>query len=267
MEGVKNIKSWTVALSFLVGLCLVISSSLAASTQPFALSDHPATYSHISGKSFGWGLRLDNLFDQKPNGVKDASFQAKGGTTKFSFQHPGAQMNLVVEDVDSDPKIHIFGKAYGGEIYGETFGFGEGYYEINFWYNVGVSGNEKEGWTVEKFSSLNSGTITKIGDSSDVKDGTAWTFFMAQDLSVPDWGSDLFKYAPDGFIPDALPDVHIDPMRWVGRGALTYNSDGSASDGMQGLLFAPLPTSTWMGLSLLIGLGIIHIIRNRRHGT
>ena len=257
--------SATIALLWLV-MGVLNSLAMAASTDLFILSDHPATFPEFTGtQAPKFGLRLDNLF-REPAPLEDPY------RTTFEFQHPEAGMSLVVDDIETnDPTIHIFGKVYGGEVVGEGYGYGEGVYGIYFSYNVGVTGDLDNGWTVNTFDSSNSGIIVKIdGDSKDglIKEGASRMFYMAQDISLNDWGPDLFKFAPDGFIPLGYnQNTVIRPTRWVGRGGLTFNSDGSASDGMQGFLFAPLPSAAWMGMAMLAGLGAVAVVRRSRQAT
>lgn len=207
-----------------------IAGVAGAGTTTYVLSDHPNSI----GAPPPYGLRLDGLFGGMAGAV--------GDVTTFSFDHPMADMRLVVNDNDpGNITINIFGTAFGGEDVGAAYGFGEGLYEIDFTYafNVMESG---EGWEVLPSDSGNEGAITSLGNS-DVAAGTTFEFFE----EAP--SDNNFAFRRDGFrLSSSERDALGNPF--VGRAWVTMLPDGAPSDGIQDWLFIGqiIPTPTAVGL-------------------
>ena len=218
----------------------------------FRLGDHPAG----SAAEPFYGLRLDNLFDVAPDaGTGAIAPGANGGVTSFSFSESrpdDTNVKLTVTDSTSmggEITLNIAGRAYGGEDDGSDYGFGEGFYNIDFTYGFNVLEGDG-GWMIDPQSASNTGTITAEGNG-DVKSGTTWTFYEQVITSNP------FLFVPDGH------RLSGNSSAFVGRGWVTYNEDGSNFRGVQDWLFVVVPTPS-AALAAIPMLGMIGLRRRRR---
>ena len=222
----------------------------------FRLGDHPAGN---AAEPF-YGLRLDNLFEVAPNaGTGAVGMGANGGVTSFSFSESrpdDTSVKLTVTDSTMDGggiTLNIAGRAYGGEDDGSGYGFGEGFYNIDFTYGFNVLEGDG-GWMIDPQSASNLGTITAEGNG-DVDAGATWTFYEQVITSNP------FLFVPDGH---RLGAGGTDAgSSFVGRGWVTYNEDGSNFRGVQDWLFVVVPTPS-AALAAIPMLGMIGLRRRRR---
>ncbi|MEQ8318019.1 MAG: hypothetical protein RIE77_00945 [Phycisphaerales bacterium] len=202
-----------------------------------ALGDHPDGHARPPG----YGLRLDNMFE---------GFGA-GGTTTFSFEENGARVVMKILDTTGDGNadaINISGKVYGGQDSGSGYAFGEGMFRLDFTLAMGVN-TESNGWTAESFAS-NSGVMTAMAGNGDLLEGTTFNFYQQSDAMAKDFA--------------ILTDQHRFPgfAGHVGRGWVTFNSDGSNSRGTQDFLFITIPLPGSAGLAMA-GLGLVAVRRRR----
>ncbi len=203
------------------------------------LGDHPDG----AARPPAYGLRLDNVFAGMGAG--------SSGTTTFSFQENGAGVILKILDTNSDgiaDAINISGKIYGGVDTGGTYGFGAGLYDLDFTFSSGVN-TEADGWTAGSFLT-NQGSVTALATNGGVAEGTSFNFFQRTDAMAKDFAF--------------LRDAHRFPGfgGLVGRGWVTFNSDGSGSAGTQDFLFVAIPLPGSAGLAMA-GLGLVAIRRRR----
>ncbi len=176
----------------------------------------------------GYGLRLDGLF----NGI------AGGGTfapTTFSFDTFG-DVTLTVNQVGSDLNISIAGTVYGGVDNGTGHGFGAGSYSLAFDYTVNVDPMGTGVFVSAPSNGVNRGSLTAGAGITGIAAGTVFDFYESNSMANP------FKFLQDehrltiatgGSInhPQAGQDL------WVGRGWMTFNSDGSPMSGAGGTGF------------------------------
>lgn len=202
-----------------------------------------------------YGLRLDNLYLQAP--AVGSLAGGVGGVTTFSFDPAdGGNMVMTVDLVGSTWSINLAGTAFGGVDTGTTAGFGAGLYSIDFTYSVNVSEvtGPNGGYQVTPNSQFNTGTITALS-GPDVAAGTSWSFFDQTNAN-----SNTFKVLRDGHRLGAFPSVAaLNPL--VGRGWVTYNSNGTNSTGTQDWLFIDIPAPSVTGV---LALGGLVSLRRRR---
>ncbi len=120
-----------------------------------------------------YGLRLDELYDVTPNANGVDHFT-------FDFDDPQSDMRLIYDDINQT--ITIFGQAYGGRDFGNSYvnDVYLGVYEINFVYdmNVGLVPGDDDIWSTGP-NHANTGTIeTPLGDTFTLSDvqATNYTF-------------------------------------------------------------------------------------------
>lgn len=229
----------------LAALCGLAGATLA--TAAFAdpvvlyqstLGDHP----DAAKAPPGYGLRMDNLL---------ADMGGSGGVTTFSFEEGNASMSIRILDLTDDgvaDQINIFGTVYGGEANGDTFGFGEGLYSLDFTFDFGIT-TETNGWTASK-DDLGAGSLVALAGNSDLAAGTSFNLFQRTDMKAKD-----FKF---------LADQHRFPgfAGYVGRGWLTTDSLGNGVSGTQDFLFIAIPLPGGAGLAMA-GLGLVAVSRRR----
>lgn len=221
---------------------LLAASAASATSTFFSLSDHPDGNANPPG----YGMRFDGLFAGEAG--------AAGGVTTFSFN---AFANTILEVVDNgggDLSITITGTLFGGEDTGSGYGFGEGSYELEMTYNVGVTANGT-GWEVTSADASNAGALTAL--TGDVAGNV---------YDIGDFSSPSFRFLQD----EHRLGGHAEAGQgfWVGRGWLQGN-DGRTST--RDFLFlgeklpggppiVPLPATAGLGLA---GLGLIAGARRR----
>jgi len=221
---------------------LLAASAASATSTFFSLSDHPDGNANPPG----YGMRFDGLFAGEAG--------ASGGVTTFSFN---AFANTILEVVDNgggDLSITITGTLFGGEDSGSSYGFGEGSYELEMTYNVGVTA-QGTGYVVTSADSSNAGTLTAL--SGDVAGNV---------YDLADFSSPSFRFLQD----EHRLGGHAEAGQgfWVGRGWL-QGDDGRNTT--RDFLFlgeklpggppiVPLPATAGLGLA---GLGLIAGARRR----
>ncbi|MEC9373384.1 MAG: hypothetical protein VYC34_06040 [Planctomycetota bacterium] len=217
---------------------IVSAAGAAAGTMVFQLEDHPD--GNVAPP--GYGLRMDSIFHP-------------GAVTTFSFSHPQSNVTLTANDDNpSAITLTIAGVVFGGEKSGGGYGFGEGLYEIEFSYVVGVN-TQGTGWNVGMPNVANNGFIRSLGNS-DVPAGTTVNFFDA--------GNDVFRFIQDDHRLENHPAFSNQDF-WVGRGWHTMSERGDDAEGQQDWLFIgtliPSP-----GAASLAGLGLLGVagVRRRR---
>lgn len=220
--------------SLLIGFSVagLACTAVSGETIRFNLQNHPRG----TALPPAYGLRLDDLF-----GESDFA-------TTFSFEGNGAG---VVMDVDTDLNtIHIFGTVFGG-IDGGMAHINPELFTLDMQYNIGVSGDPTNGWTVGMLG--NTGSLVRQSDS---KSWDLVTIFNNMNRS--------FEFFPDRF---RLQDGDLPGTEWVGRGwletALTPRP-GEVRDFLFVATLVPLPAGVWMGLAGLAGVGAVHAVRRRR---
>ncbi len=222
------------------GAAFVMAAAAPAASSFFSLSDHPDGNANPPG----YGLRFDGLFADEAG--------AAGGVTTFSFD---MFSNTVLEVVDNGGSltINITGTLYGGEDTGAAYGFGEGSYELDMSYTVGVVANGT-GFEVTAANAANSGTLTAL--SGDV---------AGEVYDIADFSSPSFRFLQDDH---RLGGHAEDGMGfWVGRGWLQGDDGRSRTrdflflgEKLPGAPFVPLPAPAALGLA---GLGLIGATRRR----
>jgi len=223
------------ALAVVIG-----ASSASAATHVFRLSDHPDG----NAAPPTYGLRLDNLFSA--HGV------GPSGITTFSF----VNVLLTVNDdtaMGGGIDINISGLIYGGVDAGASYGFGEGFYTVDFNYIMGVQ-PDGDGWRTSPVSASNSGVVTSLGNG-DVAAGEQFFFYEKVSGGMP------MQFVPDGH------RLAGDNSTWVGRGWHTYDPQGGAGPGgSQDWLFVghlvPAPAPLALGAAGLAG--VMTLGRRRR---
>jgi hypothetical protein len=154
-------------------------------------------------------------------------------------QADGASMALTASMVGPDIHINLSGTVFGGVDTGVTHGFGAGFYSVDFTYAMDVTevAGPDVGFIVSPNSAMNNGTITAQAGITDVGAGTSWTLYDQTDDA-----NESFKVLADGHRLGSFPAILAqDPF--VGRGWVTFNSDGTHASETQDWLFTPEPTS------------------------
>ncbi|MFQ5492262.1 MAG: PEP-CTERM sorting domain-containing protein [Phycisphaerae bacterium] len=203
-----------------------------------------------------YGLRLDDLFLQAP--VLGNVPNPVGGVTSFSFDPTnGGDMTLSVITAGTALNINISGTAFGGVDTGTTYGFGAGLYAIDFTYTMNVTAvpGVDGGWVVSPNNAMNNGTITALAGVADIAEGTSWQLFDQVDSA-----NDALVFLQDEHRLGGFPALAaLDP--WVGRGWVTYNSDGTNSSATQDWLFIAIPEPSSLGLLVM---GAAALLRRKR---
>jgi hypothetical protein len=200
----------------------------------FAIHDHPnggvvpPTYA----------LRLDYVF-----GFNHATFSAE--------QYNNTTLTVLEDSSTGDLFIDIVGRLYGGQDTGtgwvDPFDL-----DVSFRYAANVVATSN-GWSIDGFSLLNTGTITRL----DTNETMVW---YGQEDFAGDNGpiGNAFTLASDGW------NIDGDDSTWVGRGWMTTNTDGTpAFDPAQDWIFTAtvIPAPATMGM---LGLGGLMFARRRR---
>ena len=199
----------------------------------FAIDDHP------NGGLFPppYALRLDEVF-----GDINATYSAA------TF---GNATLTVLQDNAGGYVIDIAGTFHGGRDIG---GVWMNPYDVDVSMQYAANVIElSNGWQVNGFSALNSGTFTRLDTNESV------TLYGMESMSASDGpiGS-TFVFASDGWRIDG------DDSSWVGRGWMTTNDDGTMGSGLAvDWLFSarviPAP-----GAMAMLGLGGLVAARRRR---
>lgn len=233
---------------------LFVPGSARAADITFPLFNHP----DANADPPPYGLRLDDLFLHAPTAGSVSS--PVGGPTTFSFDPAdGASMTLTASMVGPDIHLNIAGTAYGGVDAGVTYGYGEGFYDIDFTYTMNVTevAGPDGGYTVSPNSSMNTGTITAQAGITNVTAGTFWTFYDQTDSL-----NNSFHFLADGHRLGSYPSILADDP-YVGRGWVTFNSNGTNTSGTQDWLFiTPEPSS--LALICIGGFGLLSRRPRRR---
>ena len=158
----------------------------------FALDDHPRG----SGQSPAYAMRLDHTI-------------APGSTTLGSDVFNDTTLRVV--ESDGDLQIRIRGTLRGGSVQGGSWGSTNDY-ALEFTYAAGVA-ETLNGWKATGFSAQNSGSLT------DLETGEVTELYAKEDRS-----GTLFELRRDGHKLHGMD-------KWVGRGQLTVNADGSDTFG------------------------------------
>lgn len=199
----------------------------------FTIQDHP------NGGLFPppYALRLDDIFGDDPATYSAATFSDATLT--------------VLQNGAGDFLIDIAGTFHGGRDNGPGWANPHDLtVSMRYAANVVATSN---GWQVNGFTTLNSGTVTRLDTNETV------TLYGMESMSDSDGpiGS-TFLLQSDGW------RINGDDSTWVGRGWLTTNTDGTPfSDPAQDWLFSatlvPAP-----GSLALLGLGGLAAVRRRR---
>lgn len=199
----------------------------------FAIHDHP------NGGLFPppYALRLDDIF---------GDYQATYSAATFS----DATLT-VLQDGSGAFMIDIAGTFHGGEDNGAAW-LNPYDVSVSMRYDANVVATA-DGWQVNGFTTLNSGTFTRLDTNDSV------TLYGMESMNANDGplGS-TFVFAADGW------RIAGDDTTWVGRGWLTSNDDGSAvSARAQDWFFTAtvIPSPSAMAL---LGMGGLVATRRRR---
>jgi hypothetical protein len=199
----------------------------------FAIHDHPE--GGFAPPTYA--LRLDYIF---------GDFRSS-----FSADVYNDATLTVLQDGAGSFFIDIAGTFRGGEDTGDAFS-NEFDISASFRYAANIT-DVGNGWQVDGFTTLNSGTITRL----DTNETTTW-YGMTDDTGENGPIGSSFLLASDGF------RITGDDSTWVGRGWLTTNDDGSmAAAPAQDWLFAAsvIPSPSSMAL---LGMGGLIAARRRR---
>ena len=227
----------------------VFASSVQAETLVYQLFNHPDG----NAQPPQYGLRLDDLF-------------GGGNTVHFSFDPAdGASVFLTVTDSGGSITIDIQGTVFGGHDTGTAYSSSDsGLWDINFSYTFNVS-VISAGWEVSPQNELNAGSITALDNGGGL--GGLWDSGDSFDFFEQTGTGNPFIFAPDDHRLLTLTGGSMNYPEagdfLVGRGWLTYNSDGSGVGDTQDWLFIgqliPLPPGVWMA-----GIGLIGVVTLRR---
>ncbi len=232
-------------LSSVVAGFALMGQAQASTVTQFYLGDHPSALENPPP----YGLRLDGLFD----GLTGAT----GGVTTFSFGNSlsgagGSPVMTVTDDGVGNVTIDIDGMVFGGEDDGSDYGFGEGWYQLDFSYTMNVSASGT-GWVVSpEDPDNNKGTLTAKAGNADIAEGTVFGFFGDKQNDA----GFSFKFLQDDHRLGGTAEEG--QGFWVGRGWLQLEQDDSET---KDFLFigklVPTPVAALLGLPMLIGLGVM----------
>ena len=200
-------------LRLFVPVLFVACACLPVSGQTFDVGDHPDAF-HADPP---YGLRFDGLF----SGFDGAA----GGVTSFS----ATDLTLSVTDNAGNIEISITGIVRGGEDTGDSYGFGEGDYRLEFTFLAGVV-EADGGWMTATPSAANLGTLTALGTYDSVTEGTVFDLYEKVEHGMP------MEFKPDGH------RISGDTTTWVLRGWLTDQSNGGdPGSGFQDFILTAMP--------------------------
>jgi len=213
----------------------IAGSAIAGETvvAEFEINDHP------NGGLVPpqYALRLDDIF---------GDYQATYSSATF------ADATLtVLQDAGGNFLIDIAGTFHGGEDAGGDW---IDPYDVSVSMRYAADVIETaNGWQVNGFTTLNSGTFTRTDTNESV------TLYGLDSMSDSDGpiGS-TFVLAADGWRIDG------DDSTWVGRGWLTDNADGTPTSGRAQDWFFTANLVPAPGSLALLGLGGLAAVRRRR---
>ena len=213
--------------------CVGTANAGLTTVAEFEIQDHPS--SGLLPPPYA--LRLDEVFGQNSATYSAATFSDATLT--------------VLQDAGGAFMIDIAGTFHGGQDNGAGW-TNEHDLSVSMRYAANVV-ELANGWQVNGFTTLNSGTFTRMDTNESV------TLFGMESMSVSDGplGS-TFVLASDGWRIDG------DDSTWVGRGWLTPNTDGTpigepAQDWLFTATLVPAP-----GAAALLGMGGLIATRRRR---
>lgn len=225
-----HVKAFAAAVAFGIVGTAVAGETVVAE---FTIQDHP------NGGLLppAYALRLDHVFGQNWATYSADSFSDATLT--------------VLQNGAGEFLIDIAGTFHGGQDLGGAW-VNEHDLTVSMRYAANVT-ETANGWQVDGFTTLNSGTFTRLDTNESV------TLYGMESMNVSDGpiGS-TFVFAADGHRIDG------DDTTWVGRGWFTSNTDGTASyspaqDWFFTATLVPAPSAM-----ALLGLGGLAAARRRR---